>query len=948
MNMYVTRIVLLIFFYVHAMGLSFAEEPLSTTNPYGLSLTSEEQTWLDEHPVIRVASDPDYAPFQFTNDAGKSEGIANDFLEVIAERLGVRFEYLLSDSWAQTLQLMKDKKADMLSSAAKTPEREAYLRFSEPYVDFPDVIITRAGQDFPSLESLSGKYLVTLDGTAINEFLQQNYPDINLVLVKDVRGLLQRVSTGEVDAGVLNLATTSYAVKKWKITNLRISNRTDFSYKLALASRRDWPMLSQILGKALATITEEERQQVFQKWITISSPSDNKKVKKILLTQKEREWLDKHPVILAAADPDWPPMEFLNREGRSDGISADYLALIEERLGIRIDVVPQENWSQALQSVRERKTAILAAAASTPDRSQYMNFTQPYLELPAAIIVNNNTHDISAMEDLEGRKVAVVKDYGTHDYLERYHSKVDLLPVADISSGLYSLFFGEVDAFIVNVASASYYIEKLAIQNLRVVGESGYVYKLTMASRSDWPILNGLLQKSIDSISNEERQSIYRKWVALKAEPWRPTREQIIGLVVTLIIIGFGVTLIWNRQLRKTVEFRTQELRVSEEAARAARETAEMANRAKTEFLAAASHDLRQPLHAMNLQIEMLKASLQDEKSEEILAQISDSQFALSETLNALLDVSHLDAGNLKPNHSHFQLQQLFVRLESEFTSLARKQGIKLRFRATLAWLYSDTALLYRVLANLVDNAVKHSHAAGVLIAARKRGDNWCIEVWDCGPGIPEEHKKIIFDKFVQLDSPGRDKNKGLGLGLAIVQRLVQLLDLQLSVHSHVGYGSCFKLTVPEGKPRPKQSGEPLSHKERGYHLQGTVVLVVDDDPNVLNSTRDLLNSWHCAVITAASMEEAVAETADEDVDIIIADYRLGNGSTGLDVIEALNKQNEKNGNRKSKVVIITGDVNPSNVSSLRECDYPILNKPVIPITLRSTLHKLMMDVEHN
>lgn len=940
------RVFLIVFLYVLSAATCPAEEVLPPHGSPKLTLTAEEQSWIDAHPVIRVASDPDYAPFQFTSDVGESVGVANDYLALISQRLGIRFEYKQPDSWAQALQMLKNHEADMVAVATQTPERLAYMRFTDPYVDFPDVIITRSGEKVSSLEELHGRHLLTIKGFGINEFLREHHPQIELRMAEDVQTLLGRISTGEEDAGVLNLATTSYAIGKWKITNLHISSLTDFSYKLALASRRDWPMLNRLLTKALATITEEERQRVFRKWITITSPGDEKKVKKLQLTKQERQWLDEHPVITAASDPDWPPVEYLDRNKKFTGMAADYIKLVEQRLGIRIEVVPHKTWSESLESARERKVAVLTAAASTPDRDKYLSFTDPYLELPASIIINDDTRGISSMADLSGKRVAVVKNYASHDFLERIHPELELLPVADMSSGLYAVSYGEVDAFIANVATASFYIEKQAIQNLRVAGESGFIYKIGIASRSDWPVLHRLLQKSVASISREERQAIYRKWVGLKPELWKPTQEQLIAFAVALIIIGFGITLIWNRQLRKTVEFRTQELRASEEEARVARETAEKANRAKTDFLAAASHDLRQPMHAMSLQIGQLKDSLQDSKSEEILDQISNSQFALSDILNALLDISHLDAGILKPNPTNFPLAQLFTRLENEFTPQARESGVKLRVRSTNAWLYSDATLLYRVLANLVDNAVKHTRTQGVLIAARKRGNNWRIEVWDCGPGIPLEQQRAIFEEFVQLDNPGRDRRKGLGLGLSIVQRLNQLLGHQLSLVSRNGYGSCFRLEVQEGAPIPQQSGERLTGEERGYRLQGAVVLVVDDDPDVLIATRNLLTGWQCAVVTAGSLDEAVEVAADEDIDMIIADYRLADGYTGLDVIEALNKRNNNyknnNGNGKSKAVIITGDVNSEELNRLREGQYPVLSKPVAPVTLRSTLHRLM------
>ncbi len=910
-------------------GGCFGENGADTQNT--LQLTQQEKAWLSEHPVIRVAADPDYAPFQFTNDAEQTVGVANDYLEIIAQRLGIRFEYRQPDSWAQALQLIQNHEADMVAVATETPERLQYMHFTKPYVDFPDVIITRSGEKIASLEELHGKHLATIEGFGINEFLRKNHPQVELRMMPDVQTLLGRISTGEIDAGVLNLATTSYAIGKWKITNLHISSLTDFSYKLALASRRDWPMLNHLLDKALATITEDERQQVFRKWITITTPSPNPQLTKIQLTTEEQQWLDEHPVILAASDPDWPPVEYLDQNKEFSGMAADYIDLVSQRLGIRIEVVPHQNWSEALQSARERKVSLLTAAASTPERSTFLNFSKPYLELPASIIINDDTRGISNMSDLRGKKVAVVKNYASHDFLKRQHPELDLLAVADVRNGLYAVSYGEVDAFIANVATASYYIEKQAIQNLRVAGESGFSYQVGLASRNDWPMLHRLLQKSLNSISNEERQTIYRKWIGLKPESWKPSREQIIAVAVALIIIGFAITLAWNRQLRKTVEYRTQALRASEAAA-------EKANQAKSDFLAAASHDLRQPLHAMSLQIGQLTELMPDKKAQKILTQISNSQYALSDIINALLDISRLDAGILKPDVSHFPLARLFARLQNEFTPQALERGIDLRVHATHAWLHTDATLLYRILANLVDNAIKHSNAPGVLVGARARGDNWQIEVWDCGPGIAEEQQQAIFGEFVQLLTPEPNRRRGLGLGLSIVRRLNALLDIQLTLASRMGAGSCFRLEVARGTPMPLQKGKALSAKDRNYSLQGAVVLVVDDDLDVLVATRDLLTSWKCAVLTAASVSEALSVITDEDIDVVVADYDLGDEHTGLDLINTLNEHSSK----PCKALIISGNVSNEQMRQLREGPYPILSKPVLPMTLRSSLHQLL------
>jgi len=804
------RVILFVLLFVFTADSCAGAAGSSSYTASRLSLTAEEQAWVDTHPVIRVACDPDYAPFQFTNKAGKPVGIANDYLAVISERLGVRFDYVLTDSWAQALQLVKTHKADMVAVATETPDRQEYMRFTTPYVEFPDVIITRAGESVSSLEELHGGHLLTIKGFGINEFLRSKHPQIELRMAPDVKTLLERVSTGEADAGVLNLATTSYAIEKWKIANLHISSLTEFSYQLALASRRDWPILQPLLQKGVDSIGSEERQTIYRNWVGLQSES----------WQPTREQLAAFAVVLII-------------------------------IGFGVTLI----WNRQLRKTVESRTREL--------RASELEFRNLY-------------------------KTALVGLYRT---------AIDGTRVLAANPALATLFgYDTLDAFMERFASRDIYVERGRRETLlKMLREQGRVDNFEFLGR----MRDGSVRSFLLSGTIYEDQGYLE------------------GAILDI----------------------TDRKRAEDEA-RAAREAAEQANRTKTDFLAAASHDLRQPLHAMSLQIGQLKESIQDEKAQETLAQLSNSQFALSDILNALLDISHLDAGTLKQNPSHFPLAQFFTRLKNEFTPEAHERGVELRIHSTEAWLYSDPVLLYRVIANLVDNAIKYTRAPGVLIAARKRGDSWRIEVWDCGPGIPEEQQQAIFDKFVQLNNPGRDRRKGLGLGLSIVQRLNQLLGLQLTLISRSGCGSCFRLEVPEGTPVPQQNNQGHSHAERGYRLDGAVVLVVDDDPDVLVATRNLLSGWKCAVLTAASLAEAVAVAADEDIDVIVADYSLADGHTGLDVIEALSG----NGGKQCRAVIISGDVNPEELDKLRDGHYPVLRKPVTPVILRSTLHRLMVN----
>ncbi len=963
-----------------------------------LTLTAEEKAWIAAHPVMRVAADPDYAPFQFRNEAGDSEGVANEFLNIIAQKLGIRFEYLQPESWSQSLQLVKERKADMVAVATETPERLEYLRFTAPYVEFPDVVITRAGHTVSSLDDLKGMKLATIQGFAINEYLRKNQPDIQLLMAPDVKSQLQMVSTGEADAAVMNLATTTYTIAKWKITNLHINNLSGFTYKLAFASRKDWPILNRLLEKAINSITEAERQRVLRKWITVSL-EEQKIPAEIELTDEERQWLDEHPVILGASDPDWPPMEHMDHDGEFSGMVADYIKLVEQRLGIHIEVIPQENWTQALKSVRERDVSLLTAAAHTPDRDKYLRFTEPYLELPAVIIVKDTSHGITSMAALSGKRVAVVKDYATHDYLIRNYPGLDLKPVADIRSGLYAVSNGRVDAFIANIASASYYIEKYAIQNLNVAGESGYRYELGIASRSDWPILNRLLQKGVASITGEERQAIYRKWIGLKPEAWRPTREQLITFAVVLILIGFGATLFWNWQLRRKVDARTRELQASErefrnlyntalvglyrtsidgsqvlaantalyeqfgyesmdqfmegsrvtdiyvdperrttlikmlreqgkvdnfeflgrrqdgsirnfllsgtlyeeqgylegavlditdrkraeEAAKAARETAEQANRAKSDFLATMSHEMRTPMNAV---LGLSHLALQQKLPMQLRDYLNSIQMAarsLLGVINDVLDLSKVEAGRLELECIEFDLDQVLenVAVVAGHEAVSKGLDFAIHVRRDVPHrLVGDPQRLGQILLNLAGNAVKFTESGSVEIAVSMEelgAGRVCLgfQVQDTGIGMSGEQTRTIFDAFTQGDSSTTRRYGGTGLGLNISNLLTEMMGGELMVESAAGEGSTFRFSAWLELPQEECRGV-----QEACLLKDSRLLVASSNPDALCALSELLERAGSSVmaIDDASRMMPAASHAVLPYDLMVLDARGEHG----------------------------------------------------------------------
>ena len=377
-----------------------------------------------------------------------------------------------------------------------------------------------------------------------------------------------------------------------------------------------------------------------------------------------------------------------------------------------------------------------------------------------------------------------------------------------------------------------------------------------------------------------------------------------------------------------------------EQALKEAGEAAEQANAAKTRFLAAASHDLRQPIHALGLFFAELSDRTYNAETEALIGQVNDSITAVNSMLNALLDVSKLDAGVVKPNVETFTITDLFTRLEQDFIPIARENLNALHFRPSSFMVISDPAMLERMLRNLIGNALRYTQNGRVLVAARRRGETVKIQVFDNGPGIPEDQFSDIFIEFHQIENPARDRRQGLGLGLAIVKRLVSLLDHKIVVTSKVGQGSCFSITLPLAYVMQAKPDTKVLNSHPSYSLHGYQVLVLDDDISVLDGMRGLLTRWGCQVIAASSPTEAVDLLDGDSIQpkLLIIDYRLSDNVSGIDVAKNIQNSLEYS----LPVLIITGDTAPDRLREADASGFPLLHKPVQPAKLRSVLQYLL------
>jgi signal transduction histidine kinase/CheY-like chemotaxis protein len=393
-----------------------------------------------------------------------------------------------------------------------------------------------------------------------------------------------------------------------------------------------------------------------------------------------------------------------------------------------------------------------------------------------------------------------------------------------------------------------------------------------------------------------------------------------------------------NRDLEHRVAAANVELHRRLEQVEAARAAAEQANVAKSRFFAAASHDLRQPLHSLGLFATALRDIVASEDGRTLVRRIGDSIDALDRLFDELLDLSRLDAGTVEAQRRNIALQPIFDRLDGIFAGDASAKGLRLRFVPTALAVNSDPVLLERVLANLVSNAIRYTQAGGVVVGARRRGAQIALQVCDTGLGIAEDQQELIFDEFYQVGNPGRDRRKGLGLGLAIVRRLTTLLGHPLSLRSEVERGTCFTLLMPRAVG-PVESALPEGAPESRLEFAGGRALFVDDDADIRDATVRLLSNWGMETRAVGRLADALDELRGGFApDVVLADLRLGDEVDGIGLIERLREFM----GRPVAALLISGDIGARELARVRDSGLLLLTKPVAPAKLRSALYALL------
>ncbi len=421
------------------------------------------------------------------------------------------------------------------------------------------------------------------------------------------------------------------------------------------------------------------------------------------------------------------------------------------------------------------------------------------------------------------------------------------------------------------------------------------------------------------------------------------SRYYLIGMeaaaFLTMAFLGAmgGISYIINQIITRsiTIDFKNQALlqEVTE-----AKEKAEDANQAKSRFLAAASHDLRQPLQALGLILESIRLRIGQENKTvaPLVNQCIESHDALSALLNALLELSRLESHQLEIHKMSLPLRDLVGSIVAEFQPAAQQKGLRLLCEGDDPIVHTDPVLFGRVLRNLISNAIKFTHIGVVKVSFSQQENEIVLRVADTGVGIPPTQLDKVFDEYHQVSNEARNREEGIGLGLSVVKKMCHLLKIPIELASIYNEGTTFTLHLPLGQlSNPVITQEPVQSS-----LEGRRVIIIDDDTSLLAAVSNIMQDWKCESLLAATLEEALDKLTNTGFvpDIILSDYRLGNGVTGIDVIKSIRAQLGKD----VPAVLMSGDTDPALVKSIRDQHFYLIHKPVKPTHLRKTMRNLL------
>ncbi len=485
---------------------------------FAAQLTTREREWLAQKRVITVHNETDWAPFNF-NEGGDPEGYAIDFIRLMSQKTGLEVRFVTGQTWDRYLDMVRTGTLDVILNIAKTPEREAFLSFTDSYMELARTLFTRKGTPRVNvIEDLYGKRFAAVKGFAIEKALQPYAENIEIIQVADTSEAVQAVSSGRADAMFDILAVVNTIRERQAITNLQAGGQISIlgsaPVPIHMAVSNEQAVLAGILNKAMAHVNEGDIGAIRTRWLGWLAEKTSSPVQ---LSPEERRWINENAKVRVAVTPDWPPFEYVDEEKSCRGISVDVFRLAAERVGLSPEFVSRP-WGELLEMLEAGELDVAPGLVQTPERDRFLFFTDPFISSFDAIWTKATTEGIATTKDLAGKTVAVEKGYYTQETLAAKHPEIALLMVSGTLEALRAVSSGRADAYVGTHAVGAYLIDRYVLSDLKLAGYYGdEPMDLRMGVRRDRPMLFRVLSKALDAVADSEIAAIQSSYLSGEA-----------------------------------------------------------------------------------------------------------------------------------------------------------------------------------------------------------------------------------------------------------------------------------------------------------------------------------------------------------------------------------------------------------------------------------------------
>jgi ABC-type amino acid transport substrate-binding protein len=479
------------------------------------TISKSEEAWLNTHPEITVGLLKNSPPISSLNAEGVLEGVDPEIIKLLNERLSGHLK-IVTGTWSELYTSGLERRIDALMSLTPSEERRAYFNFTRPYISDPHIIVSgEEGQHFGNLATLAGHTISLEKNSFLASYLSEHYPEIKIRQYASTFEAIKGVEKKEVQAYIGGKLLAEHLIQVNGIKTLDIHGQSDETSETnVIAIRKDWPELGSLLDRALASIAPKELSRVTDHWgllRPLGVASNN-----LVLTEEEVLWIQSHPNIVAGAESDWPPYDYV-ANGKAVGFGNGYLRLLAAKAGLNIEFVHGFTWQELLTKAKNKEIDILPALEKKPEREEFLNFTKPYLENDNCLIVHKNSVGLTSLDDFSGKTLVRIKGYANNKLIIDKYPEIKIVYVDSPLDALMAVSEGRADGYVDFLGVVNYLRREYLIQNLQVAtldAIPSITSTISAGIRKDWPMLNNILEKAMAAVTSDEYENLKMQWFA--------------------------------------------------------------------------------------------------------------------------------------------------------------------------------------------------------------------------------------------------------------------------------------------------------------------------------------------------------------------------------------------------------------------------------------------------